>query len=431
MIKKYYKWIILVTLSSIVLLFIFFFDFAYQKRREADWTIHEFGNDIIKVITFDKLGRTWVGTTSGVSVLDGETWTHFQNQDYHLPDNTVETIAFDVEENVWIGTFGTTETIETGGYRFYGEKGSGGISIFDGENWTAYTKENSGINGEYVTSIAFDPQGHVWIGTTGGINIFDGKNWNLLQVDNTIQIDTGVKAIAFDQKGRAWISFGSKGGYGGPPPNGLHILTINNGGYKLEKYQDQAPNSITFDNQGHFVVDTPEGKPGTRFNDLNSPLEKGNTTFSVDPIGRIWIGSQGVLLEALSSAVPAPVPDWMISLRKYFHPLTIIFWIGVIIILGVGINYKIWPGVLVGMSIGLTAVVPFGIYDYYKEGLITFAYAVLIGGLFGLFGGFYGLGEEKRHQKPGGYKTKMGIGVGITGGIICTLIAFFIYLLTR
>ena len=40
----------------------------------------------------DGAGRTWIGTTSGLSIFDGETWTTYTTED-GLANNSVQALA--------------------------------------------------------------------------------------------------------------------------------------------------------------------------------------------------------------------------------------------------------------------------------------------------------------------------------------------------
>jgi len=74
-----------------------------------------------------------------------------------LVDNDVNAIAIDSQGNIWVGTMG-------------------GVSKFDGTNWTHYTRTNTsnGLVCDSVWAIEIDSQGNKWFGTTGGISKFDG-----------------------------------------------------------------------------------------------------------------------------------------------------------------------------------------------------------------------------------------------------------------
>jgi ligand-binding sensor domain-containing protein/signal transduction histidine kinase len=71
--------------------------------------------------------------------------------------------------NLWIGTLG-------------------GLSRYDGKNFTNYTVRNGLMNNE-ISSVATDTHGNIWIGTSGGVSEFNGKDFRHYPVkfaENTI-----------------------------------------------------------------------------------------------------------------------------------------------------------------------------------------------------------------------------------------------------
>jgi ligand-binding sensor domain-containing protein len=92
----------------------------------------------------------WVGTYGGGLVKLNKSTGEFIVYDKwnsKLPDNYVLAIAIDGQGNKWIGTW------------------FGGLSKFDGANWTVYNTSNSGLPYNTVLAIAIDGQGNKWIGT--------------------------------------------------------------------------------------------------------------------------------------------------------------------------------------------------------------------------------------------------------------------------
>ncbi|MGA1845166.1 MAG: Ig-like domain-containing protein [bacterium] len=67
-----------------------------------------------------------------------------------------------------------------------------GLFHYDGMEWTHYTASdpNCGLTSDYITDIAFDSQGNVWVATEpdpnnigGGVARFDGEDWSLYSPD--------------------------------------------------------------------------------------------------------------------------------------------------------------------------------------------------------------------------------------------------------
>lgn len=92
--------------------------------------------------------------------------TGLMAQRYHFHNLSVEDglvqsqatcLAQDSIGNLWVGTLG-------------------GLSRFDGKNFTNYTVRNGLLN-NIVRAVATDAHGNIWIGTSEGLSKFDGRNF--------------------------------------------------------------------------------------------------------------------------------------------------------------------------------------------------------------------------------------------------------------
>ena len=141
-------------------------------------------------ITIDHKGRTWIMTSHGMSIYDGEKW--IDNLDEYYGFVKLSIVTFD--ERGWL-------------WRWDGLNRAHGIDIYDGESWQHLSQENSGLSDDQVTAIAFDQEDRAWIGTEeGGINVYDGENWIYFNQENSGFPKEYVGNIAFDNQGRAWVT---------------------------------------------------------------------------------------------------------------------------------------------------------------------------------------------------------------------------------
>jgi ligand-binding sensor domain-containing protein len=109
---------------------------------------------------------------------------------------------------VWVGTAG------------------GGLSRFDGSQWTFYTPygygsslqydaswtrwpHDRGIGDLWVYNVAFDPHGTMWAATWKGLSRFDGSGFHTFTVADGL-VDKWVYTLAIDRNGRIWA--GTEGG---------------------------------------------------------------------------------------------------------------------------------------------------------------------------------------------------------------------------
>ncbi|MFP4040367.1 MAG: two-component regulator propeller domain-containing protein [Desulfosudaceae bacterium] len=162
-----------------------------------------------KVITVDEAGNKWIGTTRAtdtnglMSRFDDESWTTYRPPGASI----INAITIDTDGSVWLGR----------GDFFSTMLGYGGISVFDGNDWTTYNTGNSGLVTDYVEAIALDAAGHKWIGTSavalwpfnqqaGGVNFFDGDNWETYQTHNSDLAGEYVYDIAIDSQDNKWVA---------------------------------------------------------------------------------------------------------------------------------------------------------------------------------------------------------------------------------
>jgi hypothetical protein len=160
------------------------YDRGLSRYDGRAWKIYSTENsaladDHINAIAIDKRGWVWVGTDHGVSLFDGRNWRTYTSAD-GLADDHVEAIASDSQGRLWFGT-------------------AKGVSVFDGPvlskacpacpehsrgepsrracpepsrrveggNWMIYTARD-GLAANFVSAVAADPVGDLWLGTLGG-----------------------------------------------------------------------------------------------------------------------------------------------------------------------------------------------------------------------------------------------------------------------
>ncbi len=90
--------------------------------------------------------------------------------------------------------------------------GGGGVSEFNGTNWTDYDTANSGLVINGVRAIAIDAQGNKWFATSNGVSKFDGTHWTTHNPSNSGLYDKNapfndeVGSIAIDAHGNKWFA---------------------------------------------------------------------------------------------------------------------------------------------------------------------------------------------------------------------------------
>jgi ligand-binding sensor domain-containing protein len=199
-------------------------------------------SNMVSIQYIDSKGVFWVGTWGGVSQFDG---TKFNN--FSIPYPVIDTkpnegtkdwttvILEDSKENIWFGRDGF------------------GASKYDGNDFTHITKKE-GLNSNNVQTIAEDIEGNIWIGTRvaerdnpdpnkrngkGGLNKYDGKN--IVHFPETTGFnENDVFKIYKDNSNNLWISTTSNG-----------IYTYENNEFKNYKVPN-ATMSMTEDKNGNL-----------------------------------------------------------------------------------------------------------------------------------------------------------------------------------
>jgi ligand-binding sensor domain-containing protein len=252
--------------------------------------------------------KKWVGTDYGLASYNDTTWTFYNTLNSGLTDNVIRSIAVDIYNNKWIGTF------------------FGGLFKFDGDTtWTSYNLSNSNIPDDFVKSIAFDTSGNIWIGTTYGLAKFDGDTtWTIYDLSNSVfTITDNIADINIDTANVFRIGT-VNGGYLRIVDTVWTLYTIPNG----SGIPDNTQLGVTVDNNGLDWMATPANglvaHPGgmtwniyNQFTTSNQMPTSSTTCLIAKPNpDRIWVGTYdfGVVRKtglsfAYFDSTNSPVPD--------------------------------------------------------------------------------------------------------------------------
>ena len=178
--------------------------FTSQKSSLAE--------DLFNTIVIGTDNTKWLGTTynpfyqefgSGLCSYDGKTF-----KTYELPGRgSVECMAMDARGNLWMGLASLAE----------GGISGDGLAKFDGKTWTYYNTENSGIPGDYISSISIGKDGKIWMAVSDtsegypapvGLVSFDGKEWKILNHKLLSGYNAEITALAVDPEGKIWVGKG-------------------------------------------------------------------------------------------------------------------------------------------------------------------------------------------------------------------------------
>jgi signal transduction histidine kinase/ligand-binding sensor domain-containing protein len=230
-------------------------------------------NNSVVAIAQDKDGRLWVGTTNGLSHLDGKQFRTYTTQD-GLANNRILSLTADRQGSLWIGT-------------------AGGLNRFADGHFSS-CRSGDRLASEIILSMFEDREGSLWVGTeSDGLNLLKERKFTTYTVKDGLSSDE-VKSIYQDQKGNLWI--GTNGG-------GLGLL--RGGKFTTYTTADGLSSNVVLalfgDGDGNLWVGTPDGL--NRFRD-----GKFKTFTSADGLandfvrsiygdrgGNLWIGTRGGL----------------------------------------------------------------------------------------------------------------------------------------
>lgn len=266
------------------------------------WTNYTIANglisNIVYAIAIDSHGNKWFGfggVNGGVSKFDGTEWTNYTTVNSGLATNIINTIEIDSLGNKWIG------------FGYYG----GGISKFDGLIWTNYTPGKSALprNLSSITSITIDAIGNIWMGIRlksgrsskgAGVLKFDGSKWAKFNQKNSNLPNDNVNSIAIDHQGNIW--FGTYNGVSKFDGNEWTNYTTANSGLI-----NNTVNSIAIDSSGikwigcgdgigNGGISKFDGTNWINYTSLNSGLVDNDVlSIAIDSKGYKWFGTKAGL----------------------------------------------------------------------------------------------------------------------------------------
>jgi len=120
---------------------------VYNAKEWVSYTHLNTNDGLVRGMVYDIAmapdGTLWFATPIGVSHFDGETWTAYTRGN-GLIDSVANAVAITADGIVWVGT-------------------EDGVSRYDGETWQTFTTDD-GLSGNYICSIATTTDAALWIG---------------------------------------------------------------------------------------------------------------------------------------------------------------------------------------------------------------------------------------------------------------------------
>ena len=118
-------------------------------------------SQFVTALLIDDQDNKWVGTSSGMSVLDATNTSFTQHTRMYImppPDtlNPVVDIVMDSHERIWTAIY-------------VGYLAVGGVAMWDGNQWIDFDVSD-GLVGPNVKGLAIDSQDNIWVATSTGVS---------------------------------------------------------------------------------------------------------------------------------------------------------------------------------------------------------------------------------------------------------------------
>ncbi len=166
---------------------------TFSGENDYQYTYASFNNiasDQIIDIAIDALDNKWLGSwQDGLLKFDDVSWTQYTTSNSDLPNDNINCVATDNNNDVWIGT-------------------ASGLTKFNGTSFTTYTTANSNLPTNNVTTIAIDDTNTIWLTTANELVKFTGTDWTIFNDDNTGNWFGGANSLVIDENNVKWMSAG-------------------------------------------------------------------------------------------------------------------------------------------------------------------------------------------------------------------------------
>ena len=162
---------------------------AFTCTVYADGFMNEYpnGNEVNDIVF--QGDYAWSATYGSLVRWDKRDGTYIQfTTDNGLVYNNVTDLALGDDGRLWITT-------------------PRGVSVYDGQNFTTLTSENSGLMNDAVHCVTCSDDGVLWFGTLTGISKFNGDSWESISVDEIVpdhREEGYVSEIVIDHTGVVW-----------------------------------------------------------------------------------------------------------------------------------------------------------------------------------------------------------------------------------
>ena len=131
----------------------------------------------------DSTGRVWVGTASGLNVINDN---NVNPAISGFEEFEILSVIFDSKGGQWVGTYGA------------------GLWYRSSEETIHYTSDDV-LPSSNIFALFEDKQGRIWIGTDAGVVVYDGETFSTTDVETGLSSNF-ISAIAQAANGEIWVA---------------------------------------------------------------------------------------------------------------------------------------------------------------------------------------------------------------------------------
>ena len=168
-------------------------EYRLMKYNGTSWVQVETLDYVVNEIEVDLTGIMWLATNGGLIRYDGNNMQIFATYNSDLPNNFVQCLAIDNNNDVWVGM-------------------SNGLAKLHNGVWKVWDSVSSDLPYRNYKDLVVDDSGRIWAGTYNtGLLCFDGSNWTTYTSDNSPLLSDAVLHLAIDSQNNLWISYQTGG----------------------------------------------------------------------------------------------------------------------------------------------------------------------------------------------------------------------------
>lgn len=269
-------------------------DYNIKVYKSAPGKENSISDNFINEIFTDSFGKIWIGTNSGgLNCLDassGKIQVFDQNTTGIKLAQNITAVTEDNYQNLWVGTF------SSGLFKIDPERKSSYKYIIHGDVKSGSVTDN-------ISILFVDSKNRIWIGSRGnGLVCFDEKTGGVksFQSQNSSLSNNFITAIAEDKSGNIWI--GTSNGLNKLEKDERNFIKYFSYRYNRNSIPSDIINTLLVDSNGELLIGTSGGLAVLKSGKINRVSENyldpatisSSNIMSLfeDSAGIIWIGTK-------------------------------------------------------------------------------------------------------------------------------------------